>query len=129
LFETGDVTVEGWIPIVLIVNGLVDEEKANLLKEICPDGTITILEDLPENKQSILGRGKYITATKNVQLRYQAPKKKMEVYAQAVRNLLADQIQYIRDPKHQRVVTEKNGLTALKLALKATHLTKQTSLD
>jgi predicted dehydrogenase len=129
LFETGDVTVEGWIPIVLTVNGLVDEEKIFHLKEICPDGDITILGELPEHKQSMIGRGKSITVTKNIQLRYQVPRKKMEVYAQAVRNLLTDQIQYIRDRKHQRVVTEKNGLIALKLALNATHLTKQTSLD
>jgi hypothetical protein len=110
------------------VNGLVDEEKINHLKELCPNGDITILDELAEHKQSMLGRGKSIIARKSIQLRYQTPRKKMEVYAEAVRNLLTDQIQYIRNRNHQRVVNEKNGLNALKLALDATHLTKQTSL-
>jgi len=47
---------------------------------------------------------------------YNAPKYKIEVYTQAVRDLLADQIKFIRDSKHQRVIIEENGLKALKLA-------------
>lgn len=129
LFETGDVTVEGWIPMVLTVNGIVDDDKMAVLNSICPNGKLAVVDEIAQLKQQMKGRGKSITATKTIQLQYKASMEKMEVYAQAVRNLLADQIRYIRDSKHQRVITEKNGLNALKLALQATQLSKKTSLD
>lgn len=129
LFEIGDVTVEGWIPIVLTVNGIVDDDKMAVLYSICPNGKLTVVDEIAQLKQQMKGRGKSITATKNIQLEYKSPMEKTEVYAQAVRNLLADQIRYIRDSKHQRVIIEKNGVNALKLALQATQLSKQTSLD
>ncbi|MFX0013274.1 MAG: Gfo/Idh/MocA family protein [Promethearchaeota archaeon] len=124
LFETGDVTIEGWIPIVLTVNGIVDEEKLATLRAICPNTRITKEKEIDPAKHLMKGRGKDITVTKDVRLDYESPLEKMELYAQAVRSLLLDQIKFIRDPKHQRVITEDNGLLALKLAIQATQLSK-----
>lgn len=111
------------------MNGIVDDDKMAVLSSICPNGILTVVDEIVQLKQKMKGRGKSITATKNIQLQYKALMEKMEVYVQAVRNLLADQIRYIRDSKHQRVITEKNGMNALKLALQATQLSEQTSLD
>ncbi|UCE13403.1 MAG: Gfo/Idh/MocA family oxidoreductase [Candidatus Heimdallarchaeota archaeon] len=124
LFETGDVTVNGWIPISFSLNGIVDDEQIDILTSMCPNGKLTVIEDIETSNQKMRGRGKLIKVTKRIHFQYSSPLGKTEVYAQAVRNLLLDQIRFIQNPNHERIITESNGVNALKLALKAVQLSK-----
>ncbi|MHA2224162.1 MAG: Gfo/Idh/MocA family protein [Candidatus Hodarchaeales archaeon] len=122
LLETGDITIGGWIPMTLTMEGIVDDEKIEKLLSICPSGEISTQKNIDQATQ-MKGRGKIIEGTKIVRFEYNSPLSKEEVYAEAVRALLSDQIKYIRDSGHQRIITEENGLDALRLAVEAKQLT------
>ncbi|MFQ5709496.1 MAG: Gfo/Idh/MocA family protein [bacterium] len=122
LFETGDVTVNGWIPESCTIHALIDERQATKLQALCPEARLAVLETLMKSDLPLRGRGKAIKATKRIALRYQAPVDKGTLYARGVSDLVLDQVAYIRDRAHERIVAEENGRQALALALQASQL-------
>ena len=46
----------------------------------------------------------------------------MTVYGDLLRALLADQLAYIAEPSHPRVITEENGCESLRMSVRATRL-------
>jgi len=119
--ELGDVRVEGWIPLALEIDALVDDAGADMLAELCGGAEVETIERLPAG-QDIRGRNKPRGVTRRVRIRYQPETDKQAIYARSVRALLADQIAYIRDASHQRRITEQNGRDALGLAQAATEM-------
>ena len=120
--EMGDIRVEGWIPLALSVDAAVDAEGAARLAECCPGGEVEVIEEYGSEQGRIMGRGKLRTVTRRIRLRYRPESDKQAVYAANVRELLSDQIAYIRDRSHGRRVTESNGRDALALAQAADKL-------
>ena len=118
LFETADIVIKGWIPLSIEIQGYITKEKARGLQTICPDGDL-LLENEPAKQMT--GRWKQIQNAYSFKFYYQLPNPKFEVYAQAIQALIRDQIHYILDPTHPRVIDESNGLEALKLAVQATN--------
>jgi predicted dehydrogenase len=119
LFELGDIVVNGWIPQSLTLTGLVDDAKLDILKNICPDANVTLKEKYESSNQIMRGRGKIINTDKYIQLDYNSPIDKLSLYSEAIKVLLNDQISYLVDSKHPRMVTEENGRRALILGLQA----------
>lgn len=111
--EMGDIYVDGWIPLTLTVDAAVDDEGAAGLADVLPGAEVNLIEEYDEDEQKVMGRGKQRTVTKRVRLHLCPNPDKMAVYAQSVRNLLADQIAAVRDPSHVRRITERNGRDAL----------------
>lgn len=118
LFETGDIIVEGWIPLQLELNGLVDERGHERLKGM-EHGRLETLESFGAQGLLIRGRGKLRRVHRRVRMQLASPVDKQRQYAQSVIDLLADQLQAIDDASHIRRVTEQNGRAALALALAA----------
>ncbi len=118
LLETADILIKGWIPLSIEIHGYITKEKAKHLQEICPDGDLSI-----ESEEAIqmTGRWKQIQNAYSFKFYYQLQNPKFEVYAQAIQGLIQDQIHYIFNPAHPRVINESNGLEALKLAVQATN--------
>ena len=46
----------------------------------------------------------------------------MTVYADLLRAMLADQLAFITEPSHKRVITEDNGRESLRMSVQATQL-------
>lgn len=57
--------------------------------------------------------------SRSVHLHFQPESDKPKVYAQNLRDLLADQIAFLQKRSHRREVVESDGLTALELADRA----------
>ena len=51
-----------------------------------------------------------------------APATKMTVYGNLLRAMLADQLAYLAEPSHARVITEDNGRESLRMSVRATEL-------
>ena len=51
-----------------------------------------------------------------------APATKMTVYGDLLRAMLADQLAFIAEPSHPRVITEDNGRESLRMSVRATQL-------
>jgi predicted dehydrogenase len=121
LFERGVITIEGWIPQILAINAIGDEKNIESLTEICTGCNIETLDSYNNSEQSCRARGKLLTVTREIKLRYIAePVGKQTQYLWAATDLMADQLQYIADRSHQRRVVEENGRTSLTLAVEAT---------
>ncbi len=120
--ELGDIRVEGWIPLTVAVDGVLDDDGASRLAGNCPWDSLEILERYTPERGQAGSRGKQRNLTQRIRLRYTPNPDKQAVYADSVRALLADQVAYLRDRAHQRVVTEENGRESLALAAAAVRL-------
>jgi len=123
--EMGDIWVDGWIPLQLTIDAAVDDEGAERLADYCATSDIRVVEEYEHEQRQVMGRGEMRYVTKRIRLYYCPEEDKQFVYAQSVRDLMADQAVYIRDRSHVRTVTEANGFqaviqaeTAVKLAEK-----------
>jgi len=117
VFERGDMIVSGWIPEKLSIEAIVNEERLKVLRTIIPDGEIR-MQDI-SSSQKIKGRGKDIEATLKINLIYGSLVDKLTLYREAIIHLLRDQLHRLNDPDHFPVISEENGLEALKLAIQA----------
>ena len=119
VFEQGDVRVDGWIPLNLTVDAAVDDRQANALQVICKGVDMQVLETYDADRGETTSRGKKRKVTKRIQAAYCPQPDKQSLYAQSVRDLLSDQIAFIHDRFHQRLITETNGRDAVVLAEEA----------
>ena len=118
--ELGDIRIDGWIPLSMTIDAALDNKGADKLAEILPGGNLQTLEAL--RGLSILGRGQRRKIERKIRLTYEPWADKQAVYADSVRDLLTDQIAFIRDPSHPRRIAEDNGRLSLADACRATEL-------
>lgn len=120
--ELGEVRVVGWIPMRLEVEAAVNDETQEQIQQCCDGCDIEVLRDLSDEPERLIGRGLRRDVSRIIHLTWQPHSDKSAVYAQSIRDLLADQIAYIRDASHQREVTERDGREALSIAESARKL-------
>ncbi len=125
LMETGDLSIEGWIPLQVELNGLVDQGGYERLERMAHSRVETV-EDFGRDGILIRGRGKSRRVHRRVKMNLAATLGKQELYARSVIELLTDQLKAIDDPEHVRQVTEQNGRAALSLALSASEMAEGT---
>jgi predicted dehydrogenase len=122
LFELGQLTLRGWVPLTAKVRALVDDNRWRQLAESFPGSQTETLERFREEEQEMMARHRQRTATRLVELSWRSPMPKFERYGQLVRSLIADQIRWIGDHRHRRSMTAEKGRASLGMALQATHL-------
>ncbi len=124
--ELGDIRVDGWIPLSLSVDAVVDDAGAEKLAACCDGCDIEVLETYtPADAVRLVGRGRQRQPTKRIHLTYFPCPDKQAVYGASARALLDDQIAYIRDRAHPRRITETNGRDSLALAQEAVTLAQR----
>jgi len=111
--EMGDVRVTGWIPLEISLDAAVDEAGAGRLAELCPGAKVQVLEQYSPSSGCVRGRGVERHVSRRLRIDFSPTTDKQATYAAGVRDLLADQIAWIRDRSHPRLVTERQGRDAL----------------
>ncbi|MDP6633709.1 MAG: Gfo/Idh/MocA family oxidoreductase [Phycisphaerae bacterium] len=119
LCELGDIRINGWIPLELDIDAAVDDEGVRQLSDICPGAQVEVIEAFPPDRGTLPSRGVQRRVTKRVRLHCVPQPDKQSVYANSVRDLLTDQVAYIRDNAHRREIDESNGRIALEMAQQA----------
>ncbi|UCF63764.1 MAG: Gfo/Idh/MocA family oxidoreductase [bacterium] len=119
LFERGDMVVHGWVPEWFEIEALLDDSKIRQLEEIFKPTHRQTIKKLNVTEQNIQARGKEFRAEKRVFTEYRQNIDKLDLYTAAIQNLVRDQIKFIHDRKHRRIITEENGRQALRLAVAA----------
>ena len=122
LTELGELTVEGWIPLTIRIDAAVDEAALDQLRAMCPGAQFDVMNEFSTNVRALPGRGRERTADRRVRMTYTPHEDKQSVYAQSVRELLVDQLSYLEDCQHARIVVESNGREAVALAERAAML-------
>ena len=120
--EMGDLRIDGWIPLRLCVDAVVDEPSTDRLKACCPNAKVTAMKELPADQQTTQSRGRSRHVTKRIVLEYTPSQDKSAVYAESLRQLLSDQISFLHNRQHSRRITEENGRASLAMAQHAAEL-------
>lgn len=121
LFERGDVTLDEWIPTQAIVRTALDESDTKTLAEIFPGARIDVEALYSPTERSLHARHKAYEAYQRITLT-SAPATKMTVYGDLLRSMLEDQLAFLRNPSHERVITETNGRESLRMSEQASRL-------
>ena len=124
LFERGDVTLQEWVPTQAVVRAAIDEAATRSLAEIFPGARIDSVELYGGDSRAVRARHKSYEAYQRLVLT-SAPTEKMPVYGDLLRAMLTDQLAYLADRSHVRVIDETNGRESLRMSVRAKELAAQ----
>lgn len=119
LFERGEVTLQEWVPIRMIVKGLITNEEEVMWKELFPGAFIKEIENYKGKERVFHGNFKEYTVDKLILLEYGKDARKEDIYKFILREMISDQVKWINDRSHERIITGLNGINSLKLAWEA----------
>jgi predicted dehydrogenase len=119
IFERGELTLHEWVPTRARVRALVDEGQTRDLCDIFPGARIDVEASFGGKDRACRGRGKAIDAQQLIEVSAGDGQPKSPLYCRLLRSMMEDQLAWIRDRGHERVVTEINGRESLALACEA----------
>jgi predicted dehydrogenase len=119
VFERGDITLFDWVPTRARIHAIVDEAQTRALCDLFPGARLDVSIVYAGKDRACRGRGQEIDAYQIIELAYGDGRQKSHVYGALLRAMMADQVAWIRDRGHQRVVTELNGRDSLAMACDA----------
>lgn len=126
IFERGEVRLHGWVARRVEIAAVLDDARIAELQAIFPGSEASLVRLVPGDSQGSRRLGQEKIAAK-VRLRWTHPEDKQEVYADSLRELMADFVRAIRHPGFQPRVTPEDGLASLHLALTARNLSRPES--
>ncbi|GBD36149.1 1,5-anhydro-D-fructose reductase [bacterium HR36] len=128
VFELGDVMLQEWIPTRVEVRAALDEEQTRILCGIFPRAVLDVIAVYAAKDRQACSRFRPRDIYQSIALHWGWEAHKMQRYGQLLRDLLADQLAYLRDPRHVRRITEQNGYDSLQMAIAADQLAQATTL-
>lgn len=121
LFERGDVTLSEWIPTRAVIRTALDEGDTRTLTDIFPGSRIDVEARYDGAERILVARHRRYEAYQRITLT--SPQAtKMTLYGDLLRAFLADQLAFIENPDHTRVIDERNGRESLRMSVDATRL-------
>jgi predicted dehydrogenase len=116
LFTQGEVSLYEWVPTRVRVQAIVDAKTTAKLTALFPGARVDILESYEGDEQACRGHGTDMEVTQKIELLYGEDIDKSALYSQMLLSMLTDQLAWINDPSHERVITEQNGRASLVMA-------------
>ena len=89
------------------------------LYDLFPGARLDVAASYVGNDRACRGRGKEIDAYQIIDLSWGDGQAKLPLYGRLLRSMMEDQVAWVRDRNHRRVVTEANGRDSLSLACEA----------
>lgn len=120
VFERGELTILGWIPVELLVTGIVNDDQREELVETCRSCQTELIERYQGPEQRCRGRGKDYLVTARVELRRRLAEAKSAIYGEMIRSLLDDQLRTLEEPDHQPRLRAEDAREAVAAAVEAT---------
>lgn len=122
-FEKGDITLYEWVPVKMVLEGLVTHKDLRQLEEIIGDVNVERMTGDPERPPA-KGRFSTIQYDEHVVITSGNKADKQNRYADILRAMLLDQWAWIKNPEHKRIVDDTNAVESLRMAERATQLAK-----
>jgi predicted dehydrogenase len=129
VFERGDVTLYDWVPTRARIRALVDERQTRDLCDLFPAAHLDVQASYGGKDRASTGRGKAFDAYQIIDLSFGDGTAKSPLYGRLLRSMMQDQVAWIFDPEHVRVVTEANGRDSLAVACEADALAHAGTAD
>ncbi len=122
VFERGDVTLFEWVPTRVRIRAIADEAGTRTLCGLFPHARLDVTQVYAGPDRRCQGRSKQLDVYQQLELTAGAGDPKLCRYGELLRAMLADQIAWIHDHRHERRVTEQNGRDSLAMAVEAGRL-------
>jgi len=119
VFEHGDVTLHEWVPTRCVVDAILCDPHVARLREILPGCEVETVERYSGDARRCAARGREFEVDRRVRVSYGPGISKRDVYGTVLRGLLADMAATVRDPAHERLVSDADALIALETAARA----------
>jgi predicted dehydrogenase len=129
VFERGDVTLYDWVPNRARIHAVADERQTRDLCDLFPGARLDVTASYAGKDRACRGRGKEIDAYQMIEVSFGDGQAKSRLYGRLLRSVMEDQVAWIRDRNHQRVVTEANGRDSLAMACEADALAHRAEND
>src|SRR3954452_16061936 len=129
VFERGDVTLSDWVPTRARMHAVADERQTRDLCDLFPGARLDVISSSGGKDRACRGRGREIDAYQIIDLSFGDGRAKSPLYGQLLRSMMEDQVAWIRDRNHRRVVTEANGRDSLAMACEADALAHRAGAD
>lgn len=124
VFERGEITLSDWVPTRARIRAAVDERQTRELCDLFPGARLDVSASYGGRDRSCRGRGKDFEVSQVIELSTGEGQEKSPLYGRLLRSLMEDQVAWIRDGDHRRVVTERNGRDSLAMACEADALAR-----
>jgi len=85
-------------------------------QELFPGAIIEEIEKFEGENRKCHGNFKEYIIDKMIRLEYGKDARKEDIYKVILREMIADQVKWIADKSHKRVITGLNGINSLKMA-------------
>ena len=118
VFEKGSLSLYEWVPTKFKIEALVTKKDLATLKSLASPLDINILEEYEGDQKISRGRFKTIESDYKVELTYNGASK-TTIYQSLIASMIDDQLKWIKDKTHDRVITEQNALNSLQIAVEA----------
>jgi predicted dehydrogenase len=128
LFERGDLTLYEWIPTRIKIHALIDEAESKIINDVFPKARFDITNFYGGKYREITCRHKEKNIYQMLDMYYGFEDEKMHIYGNLVRFMFEDQISWIKDRNHKRIITEENAYDSLKNAVRADELAHENKL-
>lgn len=120
LFERGDITLYEWVPRWGRVHALISQRHAEKILEILPGAHVIASKPIELGETKLMARHRMIRPEQQETLTFSCSKDQQGLYAHCLQEMLADQLAWIQDRTHPRVITEATGREPLSMAVEAT---------
>ena len=118
--ERGTIEMHGWIPLEIHIEALVTDATTRTLTQLLPGYRLNVYESLGGPAQKVRGHGVWSEVDQKVTIDWSPGIEKHPLYCELLRRMLDDQLTYIADRSHRRMIGEQNGLASLRLAVEST---------
>jgi predicted dehydrogenase len=125
IFEHGEIEMWDWVPTRVRVHAILDEEQTRTLAGLFPKATLDAAAMYAGQDRHYRNRGVEHEAYQMIEMHQGDDDRKYLRYGRLLRAMLADQVAWIRDHDHQRVITELNGRESLAMAVTADELARR----
>lgn len=124
LFEHGEITMYGWVPVKMKLHGLLQKSELENLKEKVGSCSIKYHQVLQIDQELNLSSN-YELFTDHITLEYENILGKQDLYRQMLTDMISDQHFWIRDRKHIRLINDKNAILSTRMAEEATRISEK----
>lgn len=119
VFERGDITLYEWVPVRMKLHAIVSDSEIKRIGEIFTGSNIEIIEEYNNRSKVCKGNFKEYRVDKKISMDYGQSEKKAGIYKLILKAMMIDQIKWINDQKHKRIITGQNGVNSLNMAWEA----------
>lgn len=125
LFEHGEITLYGWVPVKIKLHGLLSSGQLAKLKNLLPASSVVHHKDPGSAGQKVKARFTDLDYEDHVTLEYENIAGKQNLYAEMLKDMISDQWKWIRDRRHIRVIDGENAVLSTRMAEEATEFAQR----